>query len=147
MTPEQIEGLAVEILSCTSNQAPVDALLVAADFGLLARPGPLDLGVVGDEVCYDGDAPHRERHEFVIRCVARVILQSRDCPPTESLIAHLARAIMLPRGQFDARADFLELMRKHSFASLAMIGARKSDVFLARRQRAISAGAPGYHSS
>ena len=136
MCPEQLEGLADEILGETDTAAPVDALVLADAYGLAVIPtGPYDEGFSGGEVRFNVRAPYREYHEFVVRCVAREGLARKRMHASQSSIAYLARALMLPRLAFRANADFESLLRAHPYASLALIGARKGDVFGARKGR------------
>lgn len=133
---EQLEGLAEEILDVTDTEVPVDALVCADAYGLKVTPtGPYDEGFSGGEVRFNLRAPYRDYHEFVARCIAREGFARKRWHSTQSGIAYVARAVMLPRRVFIANADFETLLRDHPYTSLAFIGARKGDFFEARQRR------------
>jgi hypothetical protein len=137
MPSAQIEQLAAEILSETKTLAPVDAFVLADEHGLLLTPvGPYDEGFVCGEIRFNARAPHRDQQEYVIRCVAREALARSGHYVSQASISQLARALMLPRAAFDARANFAQLQRQHVHASAALIGARKGDAFSERPPRA-----------
>jgi len=136
MPSEQLEKLADKILGESGFCAPIDAFVMADEYGLSLRPvGPYDEGFVGGEIRFNARVGHCEQQEYVIRCVAREALMRNGVYASQTNIARLARALMLPRRQFDANANFATLVREHPHASFALIGARKGDVFASRRAR------------
>lgn len=147
MNAEQLERLAVEILDTTGLKAPVNALVLAAVFGLRPIPvGPYDEGRHGDEIRFNGRAPYRDRQDYIASSAARWAIMQEGHYATEASTRRLARALMLPRACFLAdlsiQRELAWLLLRQPHASSAMICARLGDVGV--KVRAIRRGHASY---
>lgn len=134
MHPEQLEGLAAQILKQTVLKVPVNALLLADALGLRLVPveGPHDEGKCGIEIRFNRHARYRDRQEFIASSAARWVIFDSGHYATEVTSRRLARALMLPKAAFIAdlgkQRDLEWLLRRQPHASHAMICARLGDV-------------------
>lgn len=140
MRTNQLEGLAAEILSEHGVTAPVNAFRLTRLCGLQLRPvSAYEEGISGGELRFNGRAAARVQHEAVVRMLARCMLERYGFFPTDSSVAHVARALMLPLNTFiydlqaaPKKAAFEWMLARHVYTSNTLIGARVGDVHALR---------------